>query len=430
MIRHIFKIIWNERKLNAWLIVEFLIVFCVLWFCCDYIHTITRKQLEDPGLNIEHVYKIEMREKPSTGDGSEEEIDRYALALTLLERVKRHPDIESVSLSNAGAPYGSTWMNAYRINSDSANHGLLVRHVTSEYFDVFKVKVDGRIFDWTDNASREEAIITPFKDNLFGDQQQDVEMYDISQVHQLVYDNEWDAIKEKHRVIGIGNRMKTAYFNPYICSVILPLRKEGVNLANNEILIRVKASADDKNFIQRFSKDMREQLFISPYYLSSISSMESIKENLDMKWGFKKQTYSAYAITLFIVVNIFLGVLGSFWFRTQSRRSEIGLRIALGSSKKKVQGIIIAETIFLLLIAGIVATVICLSVGTPEIIESLGIPNANRNWFGIVETKGITDHIINFALTFGFLALVSIIAVWYPAKQASDIAPAEALHDE
>ena len=37
MIRHIFKIIWNERKTNAWITLEYVLVFCVLWFCVDYL---------------------------------------------------------------------------------------------------------------------------------------------------------------------------------------------------------------------------------------------------------------------------------------------------------------------------------------------------------------------------------------------------------
>ena len=42
MIRHILKIIWNERRSNLWILLEYTLVFSVLWFCCDYCSAILR----------------------------------------------------------------------------------------------------------------------------------------------------------------------------------------------------------------------------------------------------------------------------------------------------------------------------------------------------------------------------------------------------
>ncbi|MFQ8805272.1 MAG: hypothetical protein ACLR8Y_09500 [Alistipes indistinctus] len=40
------------------------------------------------------------------------------------------------------------------------------------------------------------------------------------------------------------------------------------------------------------------------------------------------------------------------------------------------------------------------------------------------------QDVINFAVTFVFVALISIVAVWYPARQAVKVQPAETLHEE
>ena len=50
MIRHIFKIIWNERKTNAWIVLEYILVFCVLWFCVDYLYYMGKCYWEPVGL--------------------------------------------------------------------------------------------------------------------------------------------------------------------------------------------------------------------------------------------------------------------------------------------------------------------------------------------------------------------------------------------
>lgn len=442
MIRHIFKIIWNERKLNAWLILEYIIIFCVLWFCCDYLYTLLSSYYGSHGYDIKHVYLIKMREKPATegkekadadymemtlGKGKEAgEIDRYGLAMTFMERVKRHPDIESIAFTNSAVPYyGQSWMSGYKIDSDTIFQTLRQKYVTSEYFDVLKINVQGRIFDWQDDASKNEAIISPFRDNLFGALDDEAKPHIISDVKVINYDFEWDAIKAKYNVVGFTDKIRESYFEPYQSNIILPLKREDVNLVRNQIIVRVKPEAD-KDFVKRFSKDMREELLIGPYYLSSVVSIDELRVNLEAMWNISDQMNSAYAITLFLVINIFLGILGSFWFRIQTRRSEIGLRIALGSSKQKVQGLIIIETLFLLFIAAIIGTIICLNLSDPETIRSLGIPTVHKKLWGI----GYEQNIINFAITFGFLAIVSVIAAWYPARQASKTQPAEALHDE
>jgi putative ABC transport system permease protein len=355
----------------------------------------------------------------------------YGLAMTFMERVKRHPDIENVAFAMASVPYGGTmWGGGFKINSDSVNIGLRQRFVSTEFFDVFKMKVDGQIFDWTDHAAKDDVVISAFRGDQFGGSNRDESVWvPVPEVHTLHYDNEWDAIKHTYKVIGRTAAMKDPYYDPGMSSVIIPLRREDVSLVGenkgNQIIVRVKPEAD-KDFVERFTRDMREQLFIGPYYLSSVASVRDMRTQYDSRWGVKDRINSTYAITLFLVVNIFLGILGSFWFRTQNRRSEIGLRIALGSSRKKVQGMVIFETLLLLIIASMVSTVICLNLDNPETLRSLGIPTINKEAWGI----GKEQHVINFAITFTFLALVSVVAVWYPAGQASHTQPAEALYDE
>jgi ABC-type transport system, involved in lipoprotein release, permease component len=368
---------------------------------------------------------IQMEEKPSDPDAGE--IDRYGAAMTFMERVMRYPGVENVAFSNASAPYGGyNWWSGYLINEDSVHQTIRERFVTSDFFDVFKMNIRrGRIFDWKDHAAEKEVVISPIRKDLFGGSYENDSPIPIDEVHTLRYSHDWDATKADYKVIGITDKIKDSFYEPYFSNNIHPLKKEDVNLSRNQITIRVHPEAD-KNFADKFMEEMREQLFIGPYYLSSVSS---IKERRDLEadyWGVSARLNSVYAITFFLVVNIFLGILGSFRFRAQSRCSEIGLRIALGSSKRKVKGMIIAETLFLLIIAAVVGTGICLSVGSPEIIQALGIPTVNKGVWGI----GFEQNIINFLITFLFIAGVSFIAVWYPAKEASDTQPAEALHNE
>lgn len=52
----------------------------------------------------------------------------------------------------------------------------------------------------------------------------------------------------------------------------------------------------------------------------------------------------------FLLLNIFLGLLGTFWFRTQQRRSEIALHKAHGASDMSIFVRLISEGLLLLLL--------------------------------------------------------------------------------
>lgn len=417
MIRHMLKIIWNERRINVWLMLEYILVFCILWFCFDFLYTTARTYLEPIGFDIEHVYRIEMGKKE--GDAAVElppEMTEAALGTTLLERLQRYPAIEAVGFSTNSGPHTLSWStNDYLIESDSIATTMTVRRVSSGFFDVFRIPVvRGKIFDWPGDSKKNEWLVYPDRNGFIGE-------HPIEEVHTVTSRDK----KTKTTVIGYTPKIKRNYFDPYRQGYFQSLEIGWGNVSYTEISVRVHPNAD-RDFPAQFRKDMTEQLNIGNYYLASVTPFSEMKKAAAYNAGETGKLNSVFAITAFLIVNIFLGILGSFWFRTQSRRSEIGLRIALGASKRKVKGLLLGETLLLLSLAAVVGTLISLHIGSTGLIADFGIPYTSRKEMGI----GSEQYYINFGLTFAFLAIVSAVAVWYPARQASETQPAEALHEE
>ena len=54
MIKHIFKIIWAQRKSNGWILGELVIVMCALWFMMDklWVETIGFSSLRNDNITV------------------------------------------------------------------------------------------------------------------------------------------------------------------------------------------------------------------------------------------------------------------------------------------------------------------------------------------------------------------------------------------
>ena len=218
-------------------------------------------------------------------------------------------------------------------------------------------------------------------------------------------------------------RIKRSEFENYGRVVYRPFQPDKHLQPYANISIRVKPQAD-KDFINLFREEMREQLEIGQYFLSGITCMSDTRRDY-IRWnGFDSNLKSTYAITAFLLINIFLGVVGTFWFRVHQRRSEIGLRMAMGAARNRVRHLFMAESVLLLLLASVVATVISINISLSELLVELGLPMARS------QSGNLFQYIFNYSFTLLILTLTGILAVWYPAKQASRLQPADALRDE
>ncbi len=422
MIRHILTIIWNERKANSWIVIEYTFVFCILWFCCDYLYFIGKSYMEPLGFNIEHTYRIQMKERDGDRDARKQE-DTYAHIRLFLERVKRHPAIEGVSISQSAAPYlGSFSSTGFKINTDSVWPTIQQRMVTPDFFDVFKIKLQsGRAFNEQEDWNSIVALIAPNRHQRFGARGEPG--IPVTEVRTVSKD--YEEGKQFHSVIGITAPIKTTFYDPYRCCVFLPMNLTYSDLRWAEIIVRVRPKAD-RNFVEQFTRDMREQLMIGPYFLTTVTPLTKLRDSFMKGQGITSSLNSIYSITAFLIINIFLGIIGTFWYRTQARRSEIGLRIAMGASRRQIETMLFAETLLLLFIASVIGLNICLNINQTDLLQALGIPQSDHAQAGI----GIEHYFINYTLTFGFLAIISLAAVWYPARQAASIPPVEALQEE
>lgn len=422
MIKHIFKTIWNERKINAWIIIELILVFSILWFCVDYLFFAVKRYSLPKGFDIEHTYRIHIEtddegKKILNSDNDDDKQKMLTDMHTIFDRIEKYPAVEYISISSASYPYSGSWSSSSFTFDSTEVSSVQIKEVTPGFFEVFKTNIiKGVPFTWENIVNEDVVIISAGKDNMFGEESPE-QIKQVSRGKDFVF-----------KVIGVANRVKRSELQEYNTILYRPIKKDELQTwtsSGRELCIRIKPEAD-KNFIEQFTKDMENQLGVGHYSFTGITPLSKDRDNYFQWNGFSDNFKSIYSIAAFLIINIFLGVIGTFWFRVQSRRSEIGLRIALGSSKAGVKKIFVIETFILLFLASVVASVICVNVAMADLLKELSVPIPDRR----EEVTGYADHAINYILTLSFLAIISFIAVWYPAKRASNIQPSEALKDE
>jgi putative ABC transport system permease protein len=118
------------------------------------------------------------------------------------------------------------------------------------------------------------------------------------------------------------------------------------------------------------------------------------------------------------LINAFLAVLGTFWFRTQHRREELAIRITSGATPHSLMRLLMGEGILLVTFAYIPALIVAYNLGVADLVNTWPV-----EW-------SLGRFIVGGILTYFLLLVVVVFSIWFPARQAMKIQPAEALHGE
>ena len=416
MNKKLFAQIKNEWRSNIWLAVELLLVSVVMWWITDALYVRLAVYLEPRGFNTEHCYKIEMGElTPKSPDYTERSYEeRTADILELAERLRHRPGIEAVSISSNSHPYnGSNGTIKLQLAGDTleANNWVIRRQVTPDFVRVFQYQgANGETPEQlADMIERDEILVS---DNLFSS------LYKKPLPMTNYVGRRFHLNGDTTSSVRLGASLNVVRYNDFQTgnsSRTMVYKLDWFD-RDQELCVRVRPE-HDVDFISKLKADSESQYRVGNIFISEVRSFVDIRRNVQQ--GFYNGMRNDFTIITFLLVNIFLGLLGTFWFRTQQRKGEIALHKAHGATNGMVFTRLLSEGWLLLLIITPIALIIDFNLAHAEL-------NAWRNGTTLEWDRLLFCGGISFAL----IALMIAIGIGIPARKAMKIDPAEALHNE
>lgn len=413
MTKKLFIQIKNEWRSNLWLTLELLVVSVVMWYVVDFLYTCAATYLEPRGFDIGHCYLIELGElTPKSPDYVPDKTkeETHADISELLERLRRRPEVEAVSLSQNSYPYnGSNSTGDVRYDTLQSPEWTIRRMVTPDFVRVFRYRgTRGETPEQlAEMLERNEFIAS---DNLYN-RRYGLRLTDLA-------GKPFQLFGDTTRSYKLGAALQVVRYSDFeqARDSYCFLAKQSFYYVGLELCVRVR-EGQDRDFIANLKKDSESQFRIGNLFISEIRSFKDIRRNFQQACT---NVVRDYVMGMgFLLLNIFLGLLGTFWFRTQQRRSEIALHKAHGATDRAVFRRLLTEGLLLLAVVTPVALLLDWSLANAEL-------NAWRNGTTLEWDRLLLCAAISLLL----MATMIAVGIGIPARRAMRIQPAEALHEE
>lgn len=417
MIVHLLKIIRAQFRSNLWILAELMVVFVALWIMTDYFITQYTLYHRPVGFETDRVYQavVSLRSSDSPQfvvypEDSEEpklNFDR------IVERIRQHPDVEAVALSMYSLPY--THSNSmYDLRKDSVEQFVRMYWVTPAYFQVFHITpAAGGLPEELEQRIQQPGLVISanLAEAFFG--------------RTNVVGEELIQGEDTLKIVGVTESVRNDEYNewlPYAWFSLIESPRDGIvpesTCIQMQVTFRIRPNVETAGFEERFMKEMRHQLQAGNFWVSDVQRYNDIREQFLERTSNSSGQQVISSVMLFLLVNVFLAVIGSFWFRVNRRKEELGLRMAMGSSRTGLLRFTITESLLLLTLAALPALFIC----------------GNLMYADLVSASAADERLLRFLevslITWLLLAFVIVLGVWYPAQKSAHIAPADALRAE
>lgn len=430
MLKLIVKNLWARRRRNGWLLAELILVGIVAWIILDPVIVLTHDRNIPHGYDTDRlcvvsldVLSVKAPDYDKQASDSATMVDAY---LNLVRRVQDFPGVELAT---------PLWGFCYPNSRGSSFSGIRVEGDTLDLYVVhMSFLPHSRFFETYGFAPGEGR--TPEELSDYNYTQNDVVLSE----NAASYLFHTKRAQNRH-CVSVSQRDTT--YMPVIGTVgtfkmfsdwgVVPVMFHPVlsinagDIPNNaRILIRLREDVSIPNFLHKFHPWMVKELRGGNLFARNVQSYDELIVRHEST---ATQIYRRnLAMAIFFLINLGLGVIGTFWLQTRTRREEVGIMLSFGATPRYIINLLMGEGAILTLISSVISSVIYLQYALKEgFYQGLTGTNVTEQYW----TMDFTQHFLIVSGILFFILLVVVLAgIYIPARNISRIPPTEALRDE
>lgn len=427
----ILKNLWSRRRRNGWLLAELILVAILSWYIFDPVMVVTYERHLPLGYDADRLCMVSVGMLPQEAPGYEPQAaDSASLMqtyLNLVDRARQHPDVEQatpvLSFVYPGAMGNGT--SSFIAEGDSVAHtALFIEFLPHTYFFETYGFQSGK-------GSMSAAQLSDLDNGDYYIMTEDL-LEGMFRTH--IYRNQrcWKVNGTDTCYTAVKGTVKSCKYlsnKRPVPIVFMPLQNPDIrsSLDNMRIVVRLKEGVRMERFLHDFRPWMLRQLRIGNLYARELQSYDEI--NAAREFSDSTVLYRrSLSIALFFLVNLCLGVIGTFWMQTRTRREEVGVMLSYGATPHRIRLLLLGEGTALTTLATFIGCFIYLQYAFSE-----GL-NAGSSLMEAVTPSWVDNFGLHFFLVslmvYVILLLVVWIGIYIPARRISSISPTEALRDE
>ncbi|MCU7549377.1 ABC transporter permease [Chitinophagaceae bacterium LB-8] len=391
MISHLFKLIWNKKKQNFLLITEMFVSFLVMFAVFTMIVRAYNNYRHPLGFEYDDVWVASYM----TPENIQSDDSAALFQDVLRKQLQSFPQVVEAGFSGHNFPFAMTMSNSM-VSSDQ-NEGVMTNFYNADdnYLKVLNAKMlSGRWFSKADDVSKSPVVVINRK--------LQEELFEGKNAIGKYIEYGGDRLK----VIGVMENMKDKGTYTPVENGLFKRIDAGAAKWTSNILIKVKPGADAV---------FEGKLFKA---LSNTIGTSVEIEHMDKKLTRQNKLSLIPMIIMlvvggFLIINVALGLFGVLWYNINKRRSEIGLRRAVGASGNSVSKQLVGESLVLSTLALLIGLFFAIQF---PLLKVFDLP--------------ASVYLVAIALSVAFIYILVFLCALYPGRQAAAIYPAVALHEE
>ncbi|MBJ6143713.1 ABC transporter permease [Hymenobacter sp. BT559] len=399
MLRHLFTLMWNRRRANALLIIEILLAFVVLFAVGTIGAGLWANYRQPLGFEYNQAWQVNL------AFGSQPRAERFGTLQQVLGRLRALPGVQGVAVSAANTPFS---FNDSQMSVEKTDAQGRVVH-SAETVNIFNVGPElrqvmnlnmmaGRWFEPADVAPSAHGPIVideRLREAFFPSNEQAVGKL-------LSFD------KKQWRVVGVMQAYRAdGELQDPVPAVVQPVFAADTTFLPDALLLRV-AAGSGAALEKRLTDEIRR---IGPGWSATVRTLPEMHAS-QVKTLLTKPVLLS-VMSIFLLLNMALGLFGVLWLNISQRRAELGVRRALGATAGAISRLVVGETLVVTTFGLVLGLLIAVQF---PLLGAFEVP------------AGVYLTAMGLAAV-GLYGLAAVCAL-YPGRLAAGIRPAVALREE